>query len=1120
MNWSKVLQGLLAVVIAVGGAVKVHAAQIPNSPHKQACEVCHNAFGAAALDFNGRNLRHVCVSCHSDGGGAAHMPFTEESMANPYGTTPDAVPKGQGSWRSHNWDSPLVNPKAGARIPQNSYMTYYDTGKFYFYKDPITGASLNTCTRCHRVHDYEPIAYVQPPDPLNMDKVRLLRDNNDKDQMCNNCHYDWTNMTADQGSHPVKINYTSAWRAPLDASKPSGKKYDTYAEYTTSFYKSPRNHNPTNHTSQLSNYYRDGKINCSTCHSVHYGDSDSKTFDNRSTANGSQTDINSRNFSKSTGMLLRTDQYGTDAEDVNICTNCHKQTQGSRTMTHSNPKRPQHVQCGDCHRSHVTANATDAVINQKLIARTLSYSTSLGNGKGKTVTFTSAQPYYMADPAQTVGAIGVCQSCHSVPGSGVINPRTGIRDYPPDHDVLNTKPFALANDCNGCHFHAEGFTAAGVCESCHGYPPPKIAKQLLNYTTNESLTPHMVHSGGIAKPIADSTKYAYGCGECHFTGSTSIKHKNAVAQDLFVTPGSIGTLYGSPPAYNTANRTCSTVYCHSNGAPGRYVSSSNQWVAPSTNMSWTNMSWKITPSWKNGLGTLAGKCYSCHGDAASLTTGSHAKHVAGVSGYSCQTCHASTVNGTNAIISKTLHANGAKNVGAGFNAVGGTCTNACHTLAVWGGTVECGSCHATSPNLGPFPSTISTGAHTTHLTTADGPQFGTILSSCQVCHSSFVTTGPHVNSVAAYNQAKCDVCHPTANATVTWTNPASVTCRSCHVGTASVVNFSAGRTVNVTAPVKNSFDSAGHGVAFNSIGSVSGASGTVLTGCESCHVATKPHIFTNDSTSRLPGFLKDQNAVCNGCHTQVWSIGGVERTKLVTKTHVTAANYAAGADPSMLCSVCHDSHGTGNKRMIRSSIKFFPTSTAATVAFTNPTSGFVQMVPPYRGLCQVCHTKTGHFKRGVPELSGTHAGADYRKCLTCHEHQPGTDYKMAFAPSNGVCNSCHGFPPVKSMIGLGVHGNYSTARLDSAAGYVGGGGAHAVAGHIGKDLTNNNQTNMNCSNCHSMATHITFGTTTPVKANIHIVVDQKFKFNATQPITYSGSTCSNVSCHYAVTPTW
>ena len=1116
MNWSKVLQVLLAAAIAIGGAASMAAVaqaagQIPGTPHKQACSVCHNAYasGFPELDFSGRNLRHVCVACHSDGGGANHMPFTEESMANPFGTTPDATPAGKGSWRSHNWDSPLVNAKAGARVPQNTYMTYWDTGT-NFYKDPQTGQTLNTCARCHRIHDFEP---TLSPDP-GKDLVRLLRDKNDKDQMCNNCHYDWTNLTATQGSHPVKINYTSVWRTALSAEGTA--KYQSYAQYTSSFYRTPRNHNPANPTSQLSNYYKDGLINCSTCHSVHFGDTDSVTFDNRSTANGSQTNPMSRSFTVlagadkykgDPGMLLRTDQYGTNASDINICTNCHKESQGSRTMTHHNPKTAnQNVQCNFCHQSHVAHDNTSTP-NKALITRTLTYSSSFVNAKGKSIQFTAASPYY-----KNTNDTGVCQACHRVPLSTEPIPGTNpVQYYPGDHD----KATALAADCKDCHAHTQGFTAAGVCDSCHGYPPPAKAKQLLNYTTNETTTPHMVHAGGIAKPVADATKYGYQCIVCHYGGSSAPQHKNDNAQDVFAGTNPGTNRYGEAPVYNVANRTCSNVYCHSIGAPG------------DVNMTPGSAQFKTTPSWKNGLGTLSGKCDSCHAftGSAGLATGSHARHIAQ---YSCQTCHMTTVNGTNAIISKTKHADGSKdlkfiNNGTFVKSVGSlTCTNSCHTtpnVATWGvpSSAGCGTCHATSPSIGTLsPTTISTGAHRAHLDDASGPQFGIVLSSCQVCHTAYTTNGNHLNGVKDYNQAKCDACHPTANATVTWTNPATVTCRSCHFGVASVVKFTAFRNVSAVAPLVNSFDAKGHGQSFNSIGSVRGT--TVAITCESCHDATKPHIATTDTSSRLKGTNQNTD-VCAQCHNEDWSTSGTVRTKKVTKTHMAFSDLDS-TNPTGLCSACHDSHGNGNARMIRSTIKFFPTSTAASIVFTNPSTGFVQMAPPYRGLCQICHTKTGHFKRGVAEPTNS-SHYTYRNCLQCHPHEPGTGFNMAFAPSTGNCNSCHGYPPVKSMTGLGVHGNYSTALLDTFnGGYAGGGGSHAVPGHVGKDLSLSNSTNANCTNCHSMSTHMNNGTSTPVKANIHIVVDPKFKFNSTQPITYSGNSCSNVSCHYAPTPQW
>jgi len=1098
MNRSKVLQVLLAVTLAIsGGATSVQALQFTGDPHPQACDSCHNARGQVE-SVKGTQLRHNCVSCHSIGGAASRIPFSEEAMANTYGETPNVTPRGEGSWRSHNWFAKMINTKAGAKMPVASNMTYPGRAGYY----DVGGVQFNTCTRCHFTHlQSESGAYPYVIGSGN------LRDANDSDQMCNNCHIDRTVSPTISGSHPTNINYTSVWRTAkkLDNSN----KYTSYAQYTSSFYKKPRNKNAANPTSQLSNYYKGGKIVCSTCHSIHYGDSDSATFDNRSTANGG----NGQHYSHSSGMLLRTDQFGATTDDVNVCTNCHKDgnvngigiATGSRTRSHNNAVYGvnQNVQCVDCHGAHV--DESDGTLNQKLILRTLAYSSARLNAKGNKVSFTTGAMDY-----KNAAGTGVCQGCHPVPTSSMTNPRTGA-NYPSSHDVAT----GTAATCAGCHPHNArnggfAFDSAG-CSQCHGYPPPPKASALLTYTTSETATAHRTHSAGLSGATnRDLSKYAYECSECHYAGQDAVRHDNGNARDVFnPADGGVSTMFGGVPTYNAVARTCNTVYCHSNGAPAGTAT------------------FKITPDWKNGKTT----CTSCHENGATLVTGSHAKHFA--KGYTCQACHKSTVNGTNAIISKSMHANGSKNLsflvsGSANQAVTPvTCSNSCHynpdTMAnypaEWGNaaTGACGTCHKTSNVIAPGSgATIASQAHTAHLkagTGAVGPELGDTINACQTCHIYSSTTN-HVNGLVDRKAGDCTACHP--NAAPTWSNPASVSCRSCHIGTASIINLTAVGKGIYTAPLMNTYTTMGHGKSFGSSGSVSGTIPKI--DCNSCHDPASRHIGGTAVNHRM---TQPELDLCRSCHNQEWSTAGVVRTKLVTKTHAVVGETSATQAPSELCSKCHDQHGSTNKRMIRNLITFHPNSTPFNVAFTNDTTGFVQNVYPYRGLCQICHTKTTYYKRGV--VSVLHQGGN-KKCLNCHAHQPAdTTSNMAFAPF-GQCNSCHGYPPVKSMVGLGKHNNYSTARLETdPSGYVGGGGAHAVAGHIGSDLTIVNPINDNCTNCHSQypGGHNENGSTV-LRANIKVVVNPAFTFQAGTAPTYNKATntCSNVSCHYAPTPTW
>jgi predicted CxxxxCH...CXXCH cytochrome family protein len=956
----------------------------------------------------------------------------------------------------------------------------------------------STCVRCHFIHDDDKAI---EPKTLPLDTKADLRDLNDKDQMCYNCHSMRTQTTSQaNGSHPVSINYSSAWRA-------NPTKYASYAQYTSSMYRVPRNANPTNPTSQLASYYKDGKIVCTTCHGVHYSDSNSTTFDNRSTANGGnatygESVIAGKNFAHSNGDLLRTDRYGSNADAVNICTNCHKDgrltdkpgTNSSKTRAHNNSVYGinQNVQCVDCHGAHV--DEVDGTLNQKLILRTMTYSSSYKNlrGKGVKVSFTNGAMNY----ANPDGTTGICQVCHTVPGPEVVNPRNGS-NYPEAHRITVA---ATATECAGCHPH--NATTGGFsfdprgCSQCHGYPPPQKAVQLTLYTTSETATAHRTHSAGLAAASnRDTTKYAYDCIECHYSGMDSDRHAKGTPKDVFnPAVGPISMTLGSNPTYDANARTCNTTYCHSNGGP-----------ADATPI------YRPSPDWKNGKTN----CTSCHDTGSSLVTGSHAKHV--TVGYTCNQCHKTTVNGTNVIIGRSLHANGTKNlsfvVTGSFNKVGNqvTCTNTCHynaytganAQAIWGDAASgaCGTCHQTFTSTG----NIATNAHAQHLvagTGAVGPELGYTINACQVCHN-YSTTTNHVNGSKDLN-GSCAACHP--NGTTVWSNSDSVTCRSCHIGNPSVINLTSMGFGIYTAPTMNNFTTLGHGQSFGTIGKID---------CNGCHDGSSRHIRTA-TNHRLTG---TEQSICSSCHNQDWVVNSVVRTAKVTKTHVRFGETAES--PTEACSACHDPHGSSNKRMVKAKITFHAMSAPYSVAFTNATSGFVQTVYPYRGLCQICHTLTGHFKRG--QAPDTHGTGENRKCLKCHLHQPDdSKSQMAFAPANGDCNSCHGYPPAKSMVGLGVQNNYSTALIDTYADSYAGGGAHTVAGHVPKNATSK-ALNGNCTNCHSQfpTNHYANGSIV-VQANVQVVIDPKFTFQPGIAPAYNKTTntCSNVSCHYAPTPTW
>jgi cytochrome c peroxidase len=122
----------------------------------------------------------------------------------------------------------------------------------------------------------------------------------------------------------------------------------------------------------------------------------------------------------------------------------------------------------------------------------------------------------------------------------------------------------------------------------------------------------------------------------------------------------------------------------------------------------------------------------------------------------------------------------------------------------------------------------------------------------------------------------------------------------------------------------------------------------------------------------------------------------------------------------------------------------------------------------------------------------------------------------------------------RNVTGLtfGTAGNFANARFED---YTGGGGAHFVPDHVSAAATASEGW-MNCAKCHNggnLGSTPFHKMTLPLKTNIGsvtVMVDQKYRFNATTQITYSSSklvypgnktgTCSNVECHFQPSKRW
>lgn len=1035
-------RSLVVAVLTVTMIIMMSTAGYSAAPmHAFSCDNCHGQFiGGAGYVPAAKS----CVGCHNPMGEGSRKPV--DGMANYFGSVPGQPATGLRNNHtylvSYSTATPVINYKS-SRSNTLPAQTAALVNVTQHNSQPQTGQV--TCNRCHNAAG-------------NTYAEKMLRATNAGDALCLDCHRPRIASNTASGTHPVNYRpYSSA-----------------YKSNTTAFRKKPLAANSNNPTSNLGNYFSSGKIVCSTCHAVHYGDSNSATLDNRSTANGFAQDNPAAGIKgqpqPSKGELLRTDPIGATANSINVCSSCHKET---ANLNHNG--KGQNVQCDHCHGAHVDYTGDSSLPNIYLVRRDFSNmsTTKVKLGSNVKVIFnTPTSLRFMRSDNK-----GICQICHTpTPGVAI-------------HDQADTRD----KDCIVCHKHSNGFSAAS-CTSCHGQPPITSyvggpnGKSSQAYTLDENLTPHATH--------ADKAYYNFACKNCHYDGTKSGYHNTQTAsfQSVFVdTAGSVSDsaigYKNLPSDYNATARKCSNVYCHSNGKPRG-----------------TGTAYKTytTPSWEYGrnkiLGT-ASECNTCHGYGSNLVTNAHYPHVSSV-GIKCFVCHNDTVNAEGGIKDRTKHVNGSKNISfvvrppnyvgvfeaSPFNDINASCTNSCHGSAtpVWTdpATGACGTCHA-------VPAT--SGAHTFHFTGVAGPKLGTAQTVCANCHDFATGNGKHANG--QIDVKGCTPCHQT---TAIWTLPVSVTCESCHTGTASQVGA-------YVAPLKDSNATIGHG-------QYSSAALTKVK-CTTCHNPAANHIGAGPTEKRL---LIAGNDLCASCHTTAAN-KGLPESRIDLPAHGGSvdkfAHYTSTGDLARIttvradaCAGCHDTHGTGNLHNIRTTIN------GITVTFKSSTGLYTLTKTNnfYTGLCQVCHTKTKYYRNYTSP--NTHYTSD---CRGCHKHKTAM---FAFKPS-GSCSTCHGYPPVSATITrdpgtIGTQGNYSAAKTQD---YVGGGGAHSVKGHVSPTVDPASGF-AGCANCHNSSNHTMSMPLNP--AQVNVVVDPKYKFNNATSIVYNANTCSNVSCHFKPSPNW
>jgi hypothetical protein len=162
-------------------------------------------------------------------------------------------------------------------------------------------------------------------------------------------------------------------------------------------------------------------------------------------------------------------------------------------------------------------------------------------------------------------------------------------------------------------------------------------------------------------------------------------------------------------------------------------------------------------------------------------------------------------------------------------------------------------------------------------------------------------------------------------------------------------------------------------------------------------------------------------------------------------------------------------------------------------------------------------------------------------CGGCHPsvNKFATSYANIFADKSkhingivdgGSCTGCHGYPPAKTSF-IPRHNNWSSAKSEN---YVGGGGAHTIAGHVPANADPSAGW-ANCTNCHNQSDHnlnaypanSIFNLSTTVKIRVNPSVrfrnDRKpnyVSYGQNGAAAPGSGICTNVACHFQKTPKW
>jgi len=353
--------------------------------HDFNCTFCHYEYSPEEQPFMTFN---VCLVCHAPGkeeatytrpdgssSGSTSATFVSGDSSNALGSNTEADAETSHFFTGGS-DAVLA---AGATPPSN----------FRFNLGWANGQI--TCSRCHNPHG----------DTSNPKLLKLGV--NSTEAMCLDCHSSW-NQTGNHGlaSHPLHDDYPTLAANNPEKFKPVPDNFGTNGDI---------------------NLVDGTKASCSSCHGVHFVDSDATTGD------GVGASLNAGD-----GKLLRFSGPGRENAGQSLCQTCHLYTEHGADSG---------LGCMVCHGGH--EYDPGGAPNYYMLKKQITLDPIPKTGLAGTVNLV----YTTYPPPANLG--GICLECHALPAS---------------HDADSS--------CKDCHSHGDGFahgsgTTGAGCIECHGH---------------------------------------------------------------------------------------------------------------------------------------------------------------------------------------------------------------------------------------------------------------------------------------------------------------------------------------------------------------------------------------------------------------------------------------------------------------------------------------------------------------------------------------------------------------------------------------------------------------------------------------------------------------------------